>query len=294
MKYMLGLNSETELKEDIVNNFDGVGMIRGENLCVNKMQYFTNLEFKKYLEEYLIYISSIFKDKKVWYRTADLVPHQINLLDGCDEVLDSQQYLIGLRGIRRNLKYLDTYKQELDAFVNAYNQNNNLGLLMPFVSSPEEVATVIKILKEEFNYNGEYGIMIEIPSVLLRLDEFEELGVSNYTFGANDMTSMILGADRKIDNYSKNDIAVLKTIKKALEKVHSYGKKLTVAGYIDKEFFNNLKSLGVDIVNIHYNEIPDLFNVESPEDFSSHYKLIKKNYERKKHELYESQKKSSK
>ena len=154
MKYMLGLNSETELKEDIVNNFDGVGMIRGENLCVNKMQYFTNLEFKKYLEEYLIYISSIFKDKKVWYRTADLVPHQINLLDGCDEVLDSQQYLIGLRGIRRNLKYLDTYKQELDAFVNAYNQNNNLGLLMPFVSSPEEVATVIKILKEGF-YNGD-------------------------------------------------------------------------------------------------------------------------------------------
>ncbi len=294
MKYMLGLNSETELKEEIVNNFDGVGMIRGENLCVNKMQYFTNLEFKKYLEEYLIYISSIFKDKKVWYRTADLVPHQINLLDGCDEVLDSQQYLIGLRGIRRNLKYLDTYKQELDAFVNAYNQNNNLGLLMPFVSSPEEVATVIKILKEEFNYNGEYGIMIEIPSVLLRLDEFEELGVSNYTFGANDMTSMILGADRKIDNYSKNDIAVLKTIKKTLEKVHSYGKELTVAGYIDKEFFNNLKSLDVDIVNIHYNEIPDLFNVESPEDFSSHYKLIKKNYERKKHELYESQKKSSK
>lgn len=294
MKYMLGLNSETQLKEDVVNNFDGVGMIRGENLCVNKMQYFTNLEFKKYLEEYLIYISSIFKDKKVWYRTADLVPHQINLLDGCDEVLDSQQYLIGLRGIRRNLKYLDTYKQELDAFVNAYNQNNNLGLLMPFVSSPEEVATVIKILKEEFNYNGEYGIMIEIPSVLLRLDEFEELGVSNYTFGANDMTSMILGADRKIDNYSKNDIAVLKTIKKTLEKVHSYGKELTVAGYIDKEFFNNLKSLDVDIVNIHYNEIPDLFNVESPEDFSSHYKLIKKNYERKKHELYESQKKSSK
>lgn len=294
MKYMLGLNSETQLKEDVVNNFDGVGMIRGENLCVNKMQYFTNLEFKKYLEEYLIYISSIFKDKKVWYRTADLVPHQINLLDGCDEVLDSQQYLIGLRGIRRNLKYLDTYKQELDAFVNAYNQNNNLGLLMPFVSSPEEVATVIKILKEEFNYNGKYGIMIEIPSVLLRLDEFEELGVSNYTFGANDMTSMILGADRKIDNYSKNDIAVLKTIKKTLEKVHSYGKELTVAGYIDKEFFNNLKSLDVDIVNIHYNEIPDLFNVESPEDFSSHYKLIKKNYERKKHELYESQKKSSK
>lgn len=291
---MLGLNSETQLKEDVVNNFDGVGMIRGENLCVNKMQYFTNLEFKKYLEEYLIYISSIFKDKKVWYRTADLVPHQINLLDGCDEVLDSQQYLIGLRGIRRNLKYLDTYKQELDAFVNAYNQNNNLGLLMPFVSSPEEVATVIKILKEEFNYNGEYGIMIEIPSVLLRLDEFEELGVSNYTFGVNDMTSMILGADRKIDNYSKNDIAVLKTIKKTLEKVHSYGKELTVAGYIDKEFFNNLKSLDVDIVNIHYNEIPDLFNVESPEDFSSHYKLIKKNYERKKHELYESQKKSSK
>lgn len=290
MKYMLGLNSEENLNDSIVNNFDGVGMIRGENLCVNKMQYFTNPEFKEYIENYLIYISSLFKNKKVWYRTADLVPHQINLLDGCDEVLDDQQYLIGLRGVRRNLKYINTYKQELKAFVNAYNKNNNLGLLIPFVSSPQEIATVVKILKEEFNYKGEYGIMVEIPSVLLRLDEFEKLGVSNYTFGANDMTSMILGADRKIDNYSKNDMAVLKTIKKALEKVHSYGKELTVAGYIDREFFCNLKELGVDIVNIHYNEIPDLFNVESPEEYYAHYKSIKENYERKKNGLFDNKK----
>ena len=285
MKYMLGLNSEENLRKDIIDSFDGVGMIRGENLCINKMQYFNKPEFKKYLEEYLVYISTIFENKKVWYRTADLVPHQINLLDGCDEVLDSKQYLLGLRGIRRNLKYISTFKQELEAFVNAYNRNNNLGLLLPFISSPTEVSTVVKILKNEFNYYGEYGIMVEIPSVLLRLDEFEELGVSNYTFGANDMTSMILGADRQIDNYSKNDLAVLKTIKSALEKVHSYGKELTVAGYINKDFFDNLKILGVDIVNIHYNEIPDLFNVDNPDEFSSHYKSIKKNYERKKNGL---------
>lgn len=290
MKYMLGLNSEKDLKEEIVSSFEGVGMIRGENLCINKMQYFTISKFKEYLENYLIYVSSLFNNKKVWYRTADLVPHQINLLDGCDKRLDEQQFLLGLRGVRRNLKYINAYKQELEAFINAYNQNNNLGLLIPFVSSPQEVDAVIKILRNEFDYKGEYGIMIEIPSAILRLDEFEHLGVSNYTFGANDMTSMILGANRKIDNYSKNDVAVLKTIKYTLEKVHSYGKELTVAGYIDKEFLDNLIELGIDIVNIHYNEIPDLFNVDSPEKYYSHYKSIKENYENKKNELYKNQK----
>ena len=52
MEYMLGLNSEERLNKDIVEFFTGVGMIRGENLCINKMQYFTVDEFRKYVENY--------------------------------------------------------------------------------------------------------------------------------------------------------------------------------------------------------------------------------------------------
>lgn len=54
MKYMLGLNSEELDDNDIVfSMFDGVGMIRGENLCINKLQYFPVKEFREFVTGYL-------------------------------------------------------------------------------------------------------------------------------------------------------------------------------------------------------------------------------------------------
>ena len=280
MKYMLGLNSETDINKDIIEKFDGVGMIRSENLCINKMQYFTIEEFQTYVEEYLKTIAELFEGKDVWYRTSDLVPHQINLLKGCDHKLDEDQFLLGLRGIRRSLEYIDTFRKELNCFVNAHNIYNNLGLLLPFISNPNELRITKELLTKEFNYNGKIGIMIEMPSVMLLLDEYEKIGVDNYTIGSNDLTSMILGAERSIKNYSKNDEAILLAIKQVLEKVHSYNKKLTIAGYMNQEFHDNCQALGVDYFCLHYNEIPNIFEVEKPELYTQHYDNMKENYAR--------------
>ena len=284
MEYMLGLNSEERLNKDIVESFTGVGMIRGENLCINKMQYFTVDEFRKYVENYLKMTAHLFDGKDVWYRTADLVPHQINILDGCDEVLSEDQFLLGLRGIRRNLEYPAAYLDELSCFIKAYSECNNLGILLPFISNPDELRIAKTILKDNFNYDGKIGIMIEIPSVFLLLDEYEKIGVDNYTVGINDLTSLILGAERGNKNYSKSDKAVLLAIKSILEKVHSYGKKLTVAGYMNKETHDILKDLGIDYLNVHYNEIPKVFDVQDESKYTKHYDDIKRYYKRIKNE----------
>ena len=140
MEYHLGLNSETNFNFKLFSEFSGVGMIRGENLCIAKMQYFLNPEFCNYVTEYLQYVSKVFENKNVWYRTADLVPHQINVLDGCDMYIEESQYLIGNRGIRRNLQFYNTYLLELKAFLNAYKEHNNLGILIPFISNINEVS----------------------------------------------------------------------------------------------------------------------------------------------------------
>ena len=284
MEYMLGLNSEERLNKDIIDSFAGVGMIRGENLCINKMQYFTIDEFRKYVENYLKMIAHLFSGKDVWYRTADLVPHQINVLEGCDEVLNEDQFLLGLRGIRRNLKYPNAYLDELSCFIKAYRECDNLGILLPFVSNPDELRTTKTILKDNFHYDGKIGIMVEIPSVLLLLDEYEKIGIDNYTVGINDLTTMILGANREIKNYSKSDKAVLLAMKIILEKVHSYGKKITVAGYMDKEIHDILKDLGIDYLNVHYNEIPRIFDVQDESEYTKHYDDIKHYYKRIKNE----------
>lgn len=277
MKYYLGLNSEEEFNFELFDTFSGVGMIRGENLCINKMQYFTVKEFCDYVTNYLIYVSNNFYGKDVWYRTADLVPHQINLLDGCDEKIIDTQYLIGLRGIRRNLKFIDTYKNELNAFNDAYKINNNLGLLIPYITSVNELKYLKSILND-IGYTGKLGIMIEMSSIIFMLEEIEKMGIDNYTIGVNDLTTNILGAKRDLDVYNINDPAVHKAIKYIVKKVHEFGKEVTLAGYLNKEMFNFAQDIGVDKINIHYNEIPLILDVENKEFYTNIYDSIKNNY----------------
>lgn len=277
MEYHLGLNSETDFNFQLFSIFSGVGMIRGENLCISKMQYFLNQDFCNYVIEYLSYVAKSFENKNVWYRTADLVPHQINLLDGCDEYITEDQYLIGNRGIRRNLQFYDTYLLELSSFLKAYNNHNNLGILIPFVSNIEEVKKVKETLKN-IGYDGKIGVMIEIPSLIFMLDQLEKLVIDNYTIGVNDLTSNMLGAKRDIEAYSINNEAVYKAIEYIVKKVHSFGKKVTVAGYLNKEMLEFVLKVGVDILNVHYNEIPILFDGQDSIFFEKHYNDIKTNY----------------
>lgn len=280
-KYYLGLNSETNFNFDLLKQFSGVGMIRGENLCISKMQYFTTPEFCEYVKNYLIYVSNVFDNKDVWYRTADLVAHQVNLLDGCDKEMVDTQYLIGLRAIRRNLLLKETYLKELKTFNEAFKKNNNLGLLIPFVSNLDEINEVKKITSD-IGYNGRLGVMIEIPSLIFMLDELNKLGIDNFTVGVNDLTTTLLGANRSLDIYSINNPAVYKAIETIVKKVHSFGKEITLAGYLNKEMKKFAEDIGVDIINVHYNEIPLMFDNQDEEFFTSHYKNIKENYKVKK------------
>jgi len=281
MKFYLGLNSEENFNHEIFNYFDGVGMIRGENLCVNKMQYFTIPDFCDYVTNYLIYIANVFNNKTVWYRTADLSPHQIDKLDGSDGSLSDDHYLIGERGIRRNLLFRDTYDKELDAYLRAYQEKNNLGLLIPFVSNIDEIKEVKNILERK-NYQGKLGIMIEIPSMIFMLDEVNKLGIDYYTIGLNDLTTMILGANRNISAYQKNNEAVLKAINYIVNKIHSFGKEVTLAGYLSKEVMDPISRINFDAISIHYNEIPLLFDNLDSDFFTQHYHDIKENYKKAK------------
>lgn len=283
MKKYLGLNSETDFNFDLRKDFSGVGMIRGENLCVNKMQYFLNPEFCEYLYNYLCTIANEFKGSPVWYRTADLTPHQINLMDGCDAKINEAQYLIGLRGVRRNLTYPEAYKCELDAFCEAYKKNNNLGLLIPFVATVNELKEVKKFLTD-FKYDGKLGVMIEISSMVFMLDEINNLGIDNYTLGVNDLTTSLLCAHRDLPIYSVNDDAVLKVVRLVTDKVHSFSKEITLAGYLNKDIVDFSSKNDIDIVNIHYNEIPKIYDVPNPDFYTNHYDSIKMRYKTIKNE----------
>jgi len=136
----------------------------------------------------------------------------------------------------------------------------------------------VKEILNSIGYDGRLGIMVEMSSIIFILDELEEIGIDNYTIGINDLTTNILGAKRDLDVYNVNDPAVHKAIEYIVKKVHSFSKKVTLAGYLNKETHEFARNIGVDIINVHYNEIPILFDTENPSFFTQHYDDIKKKY----------------
>lgn len=71
--------------------------------------------------------------------------------------------------------------------------------MLPFVRTPGEVVACRRMLREAglLDREGfELWIMAEVPSVLPYMERYAELGVTGVSIGSNDLTQLVLGADR--------------------------------------------------------------------------------------------------
>ena len=117
----LGINAEN-ISQNLAKEFVGVGLIRSEYLCRNINEYITTQRCQKYIEDYLMNICNLFKEKEVWYRFTDLTGNEIATLDGADAKIIEKWHFIGSKGVRRHLKYKETFKQECSIIKNVYNE----------------------------------------------------------------------------------------------------------------------------------------------------------------------------
>jgi len=109
--------------------------------------------------------------------------------------------------------------------------------MLPFVRTVEELKACKKLLSSfglTRKGNFELYMMVEVPSAIILMDDFIDVGIDGISIGSNDLTMLILGVDR--DNpkvaqvYDELNPAVLWALEKAITTAKRRNIKASICG----------------------------------------------------------------
>ncbi|MCG7946219.1 MAG: hypothetical protein N0C84_07730 [Candidatus Thiodiazotropha taylori] len=276
--YSLGLSGEWP--EPIHTKlFSGVGLVRGEYLMRGRGQYITVPACQTHIYEYLVEVCRLFEGQAVWYRFADMDTDEANVLEKVDHHIEEIIPLLGCRGVRRALSFQDTFRIEVNILSQVASECSNIGVIIPYLSQPDQLTNVIKILKSEA-YQGPLGIMVETPASALGIDRFLAAGeISNVIIGLNDLSGLILGGLRGSSFVNLADISVLETVKQVILRCKEVGVQTAIAGYYDPRSFEIYSRIGAVNVIVHYHQQNLLKDQPEGYIYRKDLELIKKSTE---------------
>lgn len=257
VKLMANLNSPAELNLAKNLGSEGIGLFRTEYIYMQSLSLPSEEEqLEKYLE-----VLNYNNKKEVVIRTFDIGGDK-NLI-----YLPTKNELnpfLGYRALRRSLTEKELFITQIRAMLKA-NTNGNLGILLPMVSTLEELLQAKKIIKETeeqlLKENVEVkpyklGIMIEVPAAALMIEDLIH-EVDFVSLGTNDLIQYLFAADRMNENvsylYQPFHPVVLNIIKRINDVCRKYKKEMSVCGEMAAHTKSGLLlvGLGVDILSMH-------------------------------------------
>jgi len=265
---------EPELAEKVAAlPVDGVGLMREEFIWAAEIGEHplylieTGQEQKLVdkLAEGMRKVCAAFYPRPVVVRLVDFKSSEYRDLKGGDKYEPVEpSALLGWRGASRyyDPKYLPAFKLELKAIKKVRDEFGlkNLWVMIPFCRTVEEIEKVIEIMKEEGLERGpdfKLWVMAEIPSNILLADKFNKY-IDGYSIGSNDLSMLILGADRDNETIAKifdeRNLAVKRAIKYLIKLAHREGKTVSICGQapsVYPEFTEFLVRCGIDSISVN-------------------------------------------
>jgi len=223
---------------------DGVGLLRIEHLILglNKtpgwfIQNNKEEEFVKELHDGIKIVLDAFPGKPVWVRTLDAPTDEFRNMKGGESEPHEHNPMLGWRGIRRDLQSPDQFRLQVEAFKRLWNEGyENLGIMFPMVSHPDQFIRG-KEMMQGWGVDVEkvtLGIMIEIPSSAIMIEDFIKSGIKFASFGTNDLIQYTLAIDRNNENvadmYNPQHPAVLTLIHNAIQMCRAYDVEVSICG----------------------------------------------------------------
>jgi len=173
--------------------------------------------------------------------------------------------MLGWRGIRRDLQSPDQFRLQVEAFKRLWAAGyDNLGVMFPMVNHPREFIQARAMMKGwgVDVENATLGIMIEIPSSAVLVEDFIKAGIRFASFGTNDLIQYTLAIDRNNENvadmYEPEHPAVLKLIAYAIKACRKHGVECSICGQAgsDSKMVTWLVGQGISSVSANIDAIP--------------------------------------
>ncbi|OGD03052.1 pyruvate, water dikinase [Candidatus Amesbacteria bacterium RIFCSPHIGHO2_02_FULL_47_9] len=252
-------------------NVDGVGLLRAEfmiaNLGVHPKKVIAEGKQKQYvhdLAESMTKFCRAFDPRPVIYRATDFKTNEYRSLKG-GEAYEPQESnpMLGFRGALRYIKNPDVFNLELEAIKRVRNTHGykNLHLMIPFVSSVPELVDVKKLVAATGLYrSGSFKLwmMVEIPSNVILLEDFINVGLDGVSIGSNDLTMLILGTDRDNQDvapqFDERNPAVLWALEKTVKTSLKMGITCGICGQAPSEYpdlVEKLVSWGITSISVN-------------------------------------------
>jgi phosphoenolpyruvate-protein phosphotransferase (PTS system enzyme I) len=231
----------------------GIGLFRSEFLFLDKSLPDEENQLNSYRE-----VVEFFNPEPVTIRTLDIGGDKIDAFSGLSKERNPS---LGCRAIRFCMQKSDLFKTQLRAILRA-SHYGNVKLMLPMISSVEEIiearailkATMNELKKEgiPFNENLPVGIMIEVPSAAIDSDLLSK-HCDFFSVGTNDLVQYTLAVDRINESiaylYDPLNHAVLRLLKLVVENAEKFSVPLSICGEIAGEPIYTMLLMGLGYRN---------------------------------------------
>ncbi|MFZ4652135.1 MAG: phosphoenolpyruvate synthase [Rubrivivax sp.] len=189
-------------------------------------------------------IAAAFWPKPVIVRLSDFKSNEYRkLIGGTRYEPDEENPMLGFRGASRYISgdFSDAFAMECEALRRVRHDMGmtNVEIMVPFVRTVKQAATVTGMLAERGLRRGQYGLrlimMCEVPSNAILADQFLE-HFDGMSIGSNDLTQLTLGLDRDsglewlASDFDERDPAVKALISRAISACRATGKYVGICG----------------------------------------------------------------
>ena len=260
-----GLSLENE-GEDLNSCIDNIGLYRTEIEFMMRKSFPTELEESINYESYL----KNFSNKRVRMRTLDV---------GGDKPLpylslEEDNPFLGWRGIRISLDRPNLLLKQFRAMIKANRKYENLEIMLPMVSSLEEVKKAKELLDQAHKEICEeysdiiacpkLGAMIKVPAVLFILEDLAQY-CDYFSIGSNDLTQYVLAVERAnskvaklYDSFQPSIVRILARAFRICDK--EINRPISVCGELAGSPLGALMlvSIGYRELSMNYSSIPEI------------------------------------